>query len=72
MNKTLCNKYLQYKHMRRYMELLDTFLEPGHYGELRRIRQDNDYCIKPFQKTYPFEQYKLIRQLNEFKIKNRL
>lgn len=73
MIKTFCDKYLQYKHMRRYMEVLDTFLEVDPYRQFRRMRQENDYWIKQsFQKTPcmdPFKEYKLIRQLNEFQIK---
>ena len=59
--------------MRRYMEVLDTFLEVDPYRQFRRMRQENDYWIKQsFQKTPcmdPFKEYKLIRQLNEFRIK---
>lgn len=70
------NQYLQYKHMRRYMEALDNyFLEVDHYKHFRKMRQENDYWIKKsfYKEPYvdPFKEYKQIRQLNEFYIKNR-
>lgn len=66
--------FLQYKHMRRCMEVLEnTFLEHDPYKQFRRTRQENDYWIKQsFQKTPcmdPYKEYKLIRQCNEFQIK---
>ena len=71
----ICNKYLQYKHMRRYMDFLEyNFVKVYSYKKYRRIRQENDYNIK---KSFynipcmdPYKEYKIHRQLNEFKIKN--
>lgn len=50
MIKSFCERYLQYKHARRYMEFLETtFLNVDNYYEqykrFRRARQENDYLI---------------------------
>lgn len=51
MIKSFCERFLQYKHARRYMEFLETtFLNVDNYYEqykqFRRARQENDYLIK--------------------------
>lgn len=44
----VCDKYLVYKHARRYMEFLETTVLnlDNDYKDFRRNRQVNDYLIK--------------------------
>lgn len=56
----ICDKYLLYKHTRRYMEFLETTVLnlDNHYKEFCMTRHDNDY--KDFRRN---------RQVNDYLIK---
>ena len=63
-------RFLQYKHMRRYMDIIDfSVVKIDSYKIYKINRQENDYNIKKsFSKNpciEPYKEYKLIRQSNE-------
>lgn len=58
MIKSFCERFVQYKHARRYMEFLETTLFNAdnyyeQYKRFHRARQENDYLIKKSFVTKP-------------------
>lgn len=75
MIKTFSKSYLQYKHVRSYMDNLETTFfnidhSYEHYKHFRRNRQENDhkikqsFCNEPC--IEPYKKYKQQRQRNEY------